>query len=83
MKRIESPTFYYATESKFDEAASVDQASTIYYTLCQKLKKRLVRIHYSYDESITVCKLGHLFPNYNVLIGNFDNFSSNLIVSDD
>ena len=38
---------------------------------------------YSYDESITVYKLGHLFPNYNVLIGNFDNYCSNLIVSDD
>ena len=39
--------------------------------------------HYSYDESITVYKLGHLFPNYNALIGNFDNYCSNLIVSDD
>ena len=42
-----------------------------------------VAIHYSYNESITVYKLGHLFPNYNVLIGNFDNYCSNLIVSDD
>ena len=32
---------------------------------------------------ITVYQLGHLFPNYNVLIGNFDNYSSNLIVSDE
>ena len=40
-------------------------------------------IHYSYDESITVYKLGHLFPNYNVLIGIFDNYCSNLIVCDD
>ena len=39
--------------------------------------------HYSNDESITVYKLGHVFPNYNVLIGNFDHYCSNLIVSDD
>ena len=32
---------------------------------------------------ITVYLGGHLFPNYNVLIRNFDNYSSNSIVSDD
>ena len=36
-----------------------------------------------YGAPITVYKLGHLFPNYNVLIGNFNNYSSNSIVSDD
>ena len=56
IKRIESPTFYYATESKFDEAASVDQASTIYYTLCQKLIKCLVSknsVHPNYCLKVT------------------------------
>ena len=40
-------------------------------------------MHYGYSTPITVYYLGHLFPNYNVLMGNFDNYSSNSIVSDD
>ena len=53
----------------------------VFHPILMKLGE--VVVHYSYDESITVYKLGHLFPNYNVLIGNFDNYCSNLIVSDD
>ena len=40
-------------------------------------------IHSVLYEQITVYYLGHLFPNYNVLMGNFDNYSGNSIVSDD
>ena len=39
--------------------------------------------HYCYHELITVYKLVHIFPNYIVLIGNFDNYCSNFTVSDD
>ena len=53
------------------------------YVFCHVQFSGVIQNHYSYDESITVYKLGHLFPNYNVLIGNFDNYCSNLIVSDD
>ena len=39
--------------------------------------------HYGYGAPIIVYYLGHLFSNYNVLMSNFDNYSSNSIVSDD
>ena len=57
--------------------------SSVMLFCCAVVGGARVKKHYSYDESITVYKLGQLLPNFNVLIGNFDNYCSNLIVSDD
>ena len=51
--------------------------------IVSQINRSLVIFHYGNGAPITVYYLGHLFPNYNVLMGNFDNYSSNLIVSDD
>ena len=49
----------------------------------QMIVEPILHVHYGYGAPITVYYLGHLFPNYNIVNSNFDNYISNSIVNDD